>query len=74
MPWGGCTQAGLVKFARGRKDQKQNEAMAVIVTQRRSLWEIARQVKCQIDAGEDADTLAKELLVWAARSCRSAYA
>ena len=38
--------------------------MAVIVTQRRSLWEIARQVKCHIDAGEDADALAKELLAW----------
>jgi hypothetical protein len=38
--------------------------MAVIVTQRRSLWEVARQVKCHIDAGEDADTLAKELLAW----------
>ena len=36
----------------------------MIVTQRRSLWEVARQVKCQIDAGEDADTLAKELLAW----------
>jgi len=36
----------------------------VIVTQRRSLWEVARQVKCRIDAGEDADTLAKELLAW----------
>jgi hypothetical protein len=38
--------------------------MAVIVTQKRSLWEVARQVKCQIDAGEDADTLADELLAW----------
>ena len=36
----------------------------MIVTQRRSLFEVARQVKCQIDAGEDADTLAKELLAW----------
>ena len=36
----------------------------MIVTQRRSLWEVARQVKCQMDAGEDADTLAKELLAW----------
>ena len=54
----------VVGIARGRKDQKQNEAMAVIVTQRRSLWEVARQVKCQMDAGEDADTLAKELLAW----------
>jgi hypothetical protein len=54
----------VVGIARGRKDQKQNEAMAVIVTQRRSLWEVARQVKCHIDAGEHADTLAKELLAW----------
>ena len=54
----------VVGIARGRKDQKQNEAMAVIVTQRRSLWEVARQVKCHIDAGEDADALAKELLAW----------
>ena len=36
----------------------------MIVTQRRSLWEVARQVKCQMDAGEDANTLAKELLAW----------
>ena len=54
----------VVGIARGRKDQEQNEAMAVIVTQRRSLWEVARQVKCQMDAGEHADTLAKELLAW----------
>ena len=54
----------VVGIARGRKDREQNEAMAVIVTQRRSLWEVARQVKCQMDAGEDADTLAKELLAW----------
>jgi len=54
----------VVGIARGRKDQKQNKALAVIVTQRRSLWEVARQVKCQIDAGEDADALAKELLAW----------
>ena len=63
----GCFDAvvnGELLVARGTKDQKQNEAMAVIVTQRRSLWEVARQVKCQMDAGEDADTLAKELLAW----------
>ena len=50
--------------AREGRFQKQNEAMAVIVTQRRSPWEVARQVKRHIDAGEDADTLAKELLAW----------
>src|SRR5262249_2408213 len=66
--WKACTQmsasCSVVGIARGRKDQKQNEAMAVIVTQRRSLWEVARQVKCHTDAGEDADALAKELLAW----------
>src|SRR5262249_31280747 len=66
--WKACRQMSasfsVVGIARGRKDQKRNEAMAVIVTQRRSLWEVARQVKCHIDAGEDADALAKELLAW----------